>query len=108
MIVKAKMLKNMRLDKKWTQQKLADECNLNVRTIQRVEKDGVASNDTVSAYSAVFEIQTDDLIVSPEQLAKNNAERISLNYIWLLIASIIGGAVGGLCVFVLMLIVKSY
>ena len=37
-----------------------------MRTIQRVEKDGVASNETVAAYAAIFEIAVDELLLKAE------------------------------------------
>ncbi|MDV6316616.1 helix-turn-helix transcriptional regulator [Idiomarina sp. HP20-50] len=41
----------------WTQQHLADACAVSLRTIQRVEKDGIASQETVSALCSVYEIE---------------------------------------------------
>lgn len=40
----------------WTQQHLADACAVSLRTIQRVEKDGIASQETVAALCSVYEI----------------------------------------------------
>lgn len=49
-------LREKRLDLGWTQQQLADACGISLRTVQRIEKSGVASLDTTAALSAVFEV----------------------------------------------------
>jgi len=67
MLVDAKKLKLFRLSRNWTQQHLAEVCDLSMRTIQRVEKDGVASNETVAAYAAVFELDVSELLISAER-----------------------------------------
>lgn len=64
MLVDASKLKQLRQQRNWTQQYLADACDVNIRTIQRVEKDGVASNETLAAFAAVFEIDAQDVMVS--------------------------------------------
>ena len=64
MLVNSRKLKKLRLAKNWTQQHLAQVCDLSMRTIQRVEKDGVASNETVAAYAAVFEVAVDELLLT--------------------------------------------
>ena len=67
MLVNSKKLKALRQSKNWTQQHLASVCGLSLRTIQRVESDGVASNETISAYAAIFEVKVTELIVSVEE-----------------------------------------
>jgi len=49
------------------QQHLAEVCDLSMRTIQRVEKDGVASNETVSAYASIFELDVSELLISADR-----------------------------------------
>lgn len=71
-------MKRLRLAKNWTQQHLADVCNLSMRTIQRVEKDGVASNETVAAYAAIFELMIGDFVISSESYENRGAgEKLS-------------------------------
>ena len=72
MLVDAKKVKLLRSQKNWTQQHLADVCDISLRTIQRVEKDGVASHETVSAYAAIFELSSSDIILTPEEFENNN------------------------------------
>lgn len=74
MLVDAKKVKLLRLEKNWTQQHLADVCDLSMRTIQRVEKDGVASNETVSAYAAIFELHSSEIILTSEEFEQGNLE----------------------------------
>jgi len=68
MDVNAKKIKSLRTDKGWTQQHLADACAISLRTVQRVERYGNASQDTVLGLASVFEIPQNDLIVPEEPL----------------------------------------
>lgn len=65
-------MKSLRQSKNWTQQHLAEVCGLSMRTIQRIEKDGVASNETVAAYAAVFEIDAARFLISESEFDKTN------------------------------------
>lgn len=60
----------------WTQQHLADACAVSLRTIQRVEKDGIASQETVSALCSVYEVQRQVLEIPSAQSLnqKSNAQ----------------------------------
>ncbi|MFT5543863.1 MAG: DNA-binding XRE family transcriptional regulator [Glaciecola sp.] len=55
-------VKALRQKNSWTQQLLADACDLSLRTIQRVEKEGIASKETTMSLCAVFEIRQGELI----------------------------------------------
>jgi DNA-binding XRE family transcriptional regulator len=72
MEINSELIKELRASKAWTQQHLADACDVHLRTIQRVEREGSASAETVLALCAVFEIQRQQLSiipkVTPEQL----------------------------------------
>ncbi len=72
MLVDANKMKHLRLSRNWTQQHLAEVCGLSMRTIQRVEKDAVASNETVSAYAAVFETDVASFLISVEEFDNTN------------------------------------
>lgn len=65
MDIRHEYVRNLRASRGWTQQQLAEIADLSLRTIQRVEKLGVASNETVSALCAVFEIDRQELLVLP-------------------------------------------
>jgi DNA-binding XRE family transcriptional regulator len=48
----------------WTQGHLAQVCGLSLRTIQRIEKTGVASQESIKALASVFEVSVEDLLYS--------------------------------------------
>jgi DNA-binding XRE family transcriptional regulator len=55
----------------WTQSHLAEVSDLSLRTIQRIEKTGTASHETIKSLAAVFEIQANDLMYT-ENTHNNN------------------------------------
>lgn len=57
MNINAKLVKQLRIEKGWSQQHLADVCDISLRTIQRAEKTATASAETVSAFASAFEIE---------------------------------------------------
>ena len=61
MILNTSLIKETRISKGWTQAQLAELCAVNVRTIQRVERDGTASLETTMALASAFEFETKDL-----------------------------------------------
>jgi transcriptional regulator with XRE-family HTH domain len=68
MDVNAKKIKALRKSKGWTQQHLADACAISLRTVQRVERYGNASQETVLSLAAVFEISQIDIVVPEEPI----------------------------------------
>lgn len=68
MDINAEKIKQLRLDKSWTQQHLADACGLSMRTIQRVERYGNASKETLMALASVFETSQHDLLSLPVEV----------------------------------------
>jgi len=84
MIIDTEKVKKMRLAKNWTQQQLAVQCNLSLRTIQRIERDGVASNDSVSACCAVFEVAHEQIVLTYEQVRNEHVpHKVTPPYVWL-------------------------
>lgn len=61
MSVLAENVKANRLRKAWTQEELAEICDVSVRTIQRVERGEQASLDTQKALAAAFDINVEVL-----------------------------------------------
>ena len=55
-------VKLLRLKKRWSQEQLAQLSDLNVLTIQRVEKGESVRTETLKSLAEVFEIPTDELI----------------------------------------------
>ena len=61
MNISGKNVKQLRLERGWSQEHLAVLAGRNVRTIQRVEKSGICDLETRSALAAVFEIEATQL-----------------------------------------------
>ncbi|MBU6211827.1 MAG: helix-turn-helix domain-containing protein [Gammaproteobacteria bacterium] len=76
MEISSEKVREARMARGWTQQQLAEIANLSLRTVQRVENQSVASNETVSALSAVLEIpRTELMTLNANQLGQTEAER---------------------------------
>lgn len=65
MQINSELVREHRKRKGWTQEQLAETADLSLRTIQRVENQGLASNETVSALCAVLMIERQSLCSSP-------------------------------------------
>ena len=76
MLLNQSLVKEIRINKGWTQAQLADLCDVNIRTIQRVESDGLASLETTMALALAFGRETKDLFADPK--TKNNHKIIYL------------------------------
>lgn len=70
MEVNAEYIKKRRTNQGWTQQHLADMCGISLRTVQRVERYGQASNETVSSLASVFEVDRVEIIEFPQKSAE--------------------------------------
>lgn len=55
------IVRKLRLEKGWSQEQLAELCNLSVRTIQRIERGQKPSLESLNALAAVFEIEVSNL-----------------------------------------------
>lgn len=73
-------LKNLRETKAWSQAHLADVAGLSLRTIQRIEKLGVASPDSVKAICSSYDIEASELIKS--ESGHNDAQPGSRGSFW--------------------------
>ena len=84
MQLQRKIIKQLRDNRAWTQQHLADACGISLRTIQRVEKYGNASHDTALGLASVLEVELEELKVIPD---KNKAifEKVDLRLQFLMI-----------------------
>ena len=74
MLIKKGIVKNARQQRGWTQQQFADICDLNIRTIQRLEKTGVASMETSKALASVLEVSVADLLVDDRSVLPSPPE----------------------------------
>jgi DNA-binding XRE family transcriptional regulator len=77
MNINAIVVKNYRCKFNWTQQTLAESCDISLRTIQRVERYGKASNETLMSLCAVFEIEQNILIVEERKITETTVAGIS-------------------------------
>lgn len=76
MRINASLIKQYRSDKSWTQQHLADACGVSLRTVQRVERYGTASNETLMALASVFEVEQVHIQESEVETALVEAPKI--------------------------------
>ena len=106
MDVSSEKVRQARLARGWTQQQLAEVADLSLRTVQRVENQSVASNETVSSLCAVLEIERSELLTNdptrPEHQAALKRMRLLLP-----IAGIIGAAMGSGATILLMRLLGS-
>lgn len=63
MKINSDLIRKLRADRQWSQEHLADVCELSLRTIQRLETTGKASLETIRILAAVFEIEANTIII---------------------------------------------
>lgn len=61
------LIKSERQKRAWSQEHLADASGLGLRTIQRIERNGVASYESIRALAAVFSLRIEDLTATPDK-----------------------------------------
>ena len=61
MQVNIDVIKSQRSNRAWSQTQLAEVSGLSLRTIQRIEKTGVASLESIKSLASVFEIDIKDI-----------------------------------------------
>lgn len=76
-IRRAKLVKKERNDRAWTQTQLAEIAGVTLRTIQRVEKDGAASFETMMGIASAFDIDVKEL-TQPESLRQRKKSHKSV------------------------------
>ncbi len=64
MKLKPNQIKLLREQKAWSQSHLAEVSGLSLRTIQRIEKEGSASQESVQALASVFETNASELLIA--------------------------------------------
>ncbi|MCP5082827.1 MAG: Pr2TM family membrane protein [Alphaproteobacteria bacterium] len=78
------LIRKLRIEKGWSQETLAEISDLSVRTIQRIERGGNASLETLSALAAVFEVDIATLATETSMYTQNelsNDEREAVEYV---------------------------
>ena len=79
MKIDSKLVKELRTEKNWSQDHLANACGLTLRTIQRLENSGKSSLDSIKALAAVFEIAPKQLILTDEDVKISPFELVIAN-----------------------------
>lgn len=64
MKINAEFVRDMRVQRAWSQEELAMASGLNLRTIQRIENQATASLQSRKSLAAAFEIDTEDLEIT--------------------------------------------
>jgi transcriptional regulator with XRE-family HTH domain len=102
MEIRGDIVKHMRTDKGWTQAHLAEICDVNLRTIQRIENQGNASFETIMALCVAFEVKRQILFKVPEPSEiQPIAQRISKTHIMIFASGLLLGMAGVLVPIVL-------
>ena len=57
MDINSELVRARRIERGWTQQQLAEIADLSLRTVQRVENQSGASNETISSLCAVLDLE---------------------------------------------------
>lgn len=104
MKIHAQKLKKLRTRRGWTQQQLAELTDLSLRTIQRIEKTGLISHESLGAICSVFEILNAELLCVEEESNSSDLRSAEpptvknkiMRYTTHVIAMVIGGIIGGL------------
>ncbi len=95
MRINGEKIKNLRLGKGWSQQHLADACEVNLRTIQRVENTDNGSPETVMALSLALEIDKTKFLTEYEPKLSRILPKSDLGVLVLfLVVSFFGAVVG--------------
>ncbi len=81
-------IRQLRTSKGWPQDQLAQISGLSVRTVQRVESEGVASFNTAMSLAATFEVNVSELQQAPELEVSDKHRRYFGLYIGLVIMSL--------------------
>lgn len=76
-IKRAKFIKKARSERAWTQTQLAEISGVTLRTIQRVEKDGAASFETMMGIASAFDIDVKELS-QPESIKQKKKKQKSV------------------------------
>lgn len=71
LMIDAAKVKQLRKLRSWTQEHLAEVSEVSLRTIQRIEKDGACSPESLQALAAVFEISASELQVDEVEKKRN-------------------------------------
>ncbi|MGC0118142.1 helix-turn-helix transcriptional regulator [Pseudoalteromonas piscicida] len=66
MQINKQLIKSKRVERAWSQSELAQVSGLSLRTIQRIEKSGTASLESIKALAAVYEVKVIEIQHQPK------------------------------------------
>jgi transcriptional regulator with XRE-family HTH domain len=90
MRVDAERIRAERTQRAWSQEHLANATDLGLRTIQRIEAVGTASNESISAIASAFDIPVSALIVRETAMPQSNwLAAVAAKRLWILVALIL-------------------
>ncbi|MDO3383807.1 helix-turn-helix domain-containing protein [Gilvimarinus algae] len=69
------LVRYQRQGRGWTQQQLADVAALSLRTVQRVENQGIGSHETVSSLCAVLTLEREQLLAPSRRLEQQQRQQ---------------------------------
>jgi transcriptional regulator with XRE-family HTH domain len=70
MNINAHLVITLRKRKSWSQEELATAAGLNLRTIQRIESDGVASLQSRKALAAAFDVEVSEFDIQEKRMMR--------------------------------------
>ena len=70
-MINSELIKSLRLEKSWSQEKLAYASGLSLRTVQRAENSGTSSLETKLALSAALNVPAEKLMPHPSKPQQN-------------------------------------
>lgn len=89
-------IREIRTSKGWTQQQLAEISDLSLRTIQRVEVQGLGSLETSKSLAAAFEVERDQLLTATNSSKKDKGPSKRIDAYFLLLSFMAGSLMGAM------------
>jgi transcriptional regulator with XRE-family HTH domain len=86
MKVDSKRIREERVRRAWSQEHVAVISGLSLRTIQRIENTGGASNESIAALASVLAIPVEQLILASD-FKKSLAELLVAKRLWVLVVA---------------------
>lgn len=74
MNINSELLKKLRISKSWSQEELAEQAGLSLRTVQRIESEGIASLQSRKAIATALEVDPSALNAESDSAVDQNAE----------------------------------
>jgi uncharacterized membrane protein YhaH (DUF805 family)/DNA-binding XRE family transcriptional regulator len=81
MKIDSNLVKKLRTARNWSQEQLSEECGLSLRTIQRLENGDNASIESVRALAEVFDIDSNELILSEKDESMTPFDAVKIGFL---------------------------